>query len=213
MPLDETTLIEYALGTLDASMVEEVERELASSPQTQAELRALENTLGSVALTPDPIAPSTRVKADLFASIEQSNPFSGFVDRLATFFDLSRERARELLDTIPLAPEGPWEGFPLPGTSLLHLEGGPLVASAENCGLVRLEPGAVFPNHKHLGDEWALVLQGAAIDISGEQTGQVSRAGDVMHRAPGTQHSFQVVGDEPLVFATILYGGFEIVSS
>ena len=213
MPLDDTTLREYALGTLDSSRVQEVEHELAHSQQARAELRAIEESLGHLAHSTGPITPSEQVKTSLFASMNQSKPFAGFVGRLATFFDLGRERARELLDTIALALEGPWEGFPLPGTSLLHLEGGPQVAAAENCGLVRLEPSAVFPEHKHLGDEWALVLQGAAIDIIGDLTGEVSRPGDVMHRAPGTRHSFRSIDQEALVFSVVLYDGFEIVAS
>ena len=208
MPLDKITLIEYSLGILDDRLRQDVERELATSPTTQAALQAIEASLGSVAEAEEPLRPNERVRATLLASIDTTSPLAGFVDRLATFFDVGTERAREFLDSIAHISEDPWQASGLPGISLLHSQGGPTVATAENCGLVHLEPGTTFPEHQHLGEEWALVLQGRCI----EHTGIISRPGDLVHKSTGSRHSFRVLDDEPFVFAVVLYGGFQIVT-
>ncbi len=209
MRLDETTLIEYSLGILDDGLRQDVERELATSPTMQAELRAIVLSLSGVAEVEEPLRPDERVRAALLASLESTSPFAGFVDRLATFFDVGTDRAREFLDSIAHVSQDPWQASGLPGISLLHLQGGPNVATADNCGLVYLEPGTTFPEHQHLGEEWALVLQGQCI----EHTGIISRPGDLVHKSTGSKHSFRVLDDEPFVFAVVLYGGFQIVTS
>jgi putative transcriptional regulator len=95
--------------------------------------------------------------------------------------------------------------MPVASVRLLHLAGGPRVASAD-CGLVRIEPGARFPRHRHLGDEWSLVLAGEAE----EGTGARWAPGDLVHRPADSAHAFRVVSAEPLVFAVVLQGGLEL---
>lgn len=207
MPLDETILIDFSLGLLDPAERQDVERELAASPALQAELRAIEETLTDVALSVESVRPSADVKTRLFASFQAQTRFAGFVDRVAEFFDLGAQRARELLDSISALPNPPWEASPVPGTSLLHFDGGPRVAEAVNCGLVHIAPGGGFPKHRHIGDEWALILQGS----SQEDSGAVSQPGDLLHKEADSEHAFRVISDEPLVFAVVLYGGIQIV--
>ena len=78
-----------------------------------------------------------------------------------------------------------WEFEAVPGIETLWVEGGPAVA---NCirGFVRMAPGAEFPHHRHVGDETALVLEGAVID----STGNVYLPGDVVHMPAGSEHGY-----------------------
>ena len=207
MPLDEAILIDFSLGLLDPVKRQDIERELTASPALQAALRAIEETLTAVGLSVESARPSPDVKTRLFASLQSQTRFAGFVDRVAEFFDLGVERVRELLDAISAAPNTPWEASPVPGTSLLHLDGGPRVAEAVNCGLVHIAAGSGFPNHRHIGDEWSLILQGS----SQEDSGQVSHPGDLLHKQAGSHHAFRVISDEPLVFAVVLYSGIQVL--
>lgn len=209
MPLDEMTLIDFALDHLDAPERQAIERELASSPALQAELRTIEETFTAVALSVKPVRPSQQVRTRLFASLHPQTRFAGFVERVAQLFDLSLERAQELLQAIQMAPAAPWEVSPIPGIRLFHFESGPQVAAAENCGLVHMEPGSIFPPHQHVGDEWALVLQGRCQ----EDSGKIFGLGDLIYKKAGSEHSFRVLGDEPFVFAVVLYGGLQILPS
>jgi anti-sigma factor ChrR (cupin superfamily) len=70
-----------------------------------------------------------------------------------------------------------------------------------------MAPGLVFPRHRHLGDEWAWVLQGRAQDDSGQMT----KPGDIVYKPKGSTHSFCVLDGAPFVFMIVLYGGLEIV--
>jgi putative transcriptional regulator len=107
-----------------------------------------------------------------------------------------------MLDALGAVSEEPWEDAGMAGVRLLHLDGGPKVATAD-CGLVHVEPGRAFPPHRHLGDEWVLVLQGQAQEDSGRQF----LPGDLIHKAPGTVHSFRILGKEPFAFAVVLFEG------
>ena len=50
--------------------------------------------------------------------------------------------------------------------------------------LMRYEPGAVIPRHRHLGDEQIWVLEGSVADDTG-----VCTAGNYARRPPGCVHS------------------------
>ena len=50
--------------------------------------------------------------------------------------------------------------------------------------LMRYEPGATIPRHRHVGDEQIWVLEGSIADEAG-----VSRAGTYARRPPGCVHS------------------------
>jgi anti-sigma factor ChrR (cupin superfamily) len=50
--------------------------------------------------------------------------------------------------------------------------------------LVRYEPGAVIPRHRHLGDEQIFVLDGSVSDETG-----TCAAGDFARRPPGCVHT------------------------
>ncbi|MFQ5897841.1 MAG: cupin domain-containing protein [Candidatus Methylomirabilia bacterium] len=50
--------------------------------------------------------------------------------------------------------------------------------------LIRCEPGATFPRHRHVGDEQIFVLEGSIADESG-----VCTAGNYARRPPGCVHT------------------------
>lgn len=50
--------------------------------------------------------------------------------------------------------------------------------------LVRYDPGAVVPRHRHLGDEQIFVIEGEVEDDTG-----IARAGQFAHRPPGCVHT------------------------
>jgi quercetin dioxygenase-like cupin family protein len=153
----------------------------------------------------EPVAPSPGLRAALLGTIAAATKLGGFTERVAALFDLGRERSGELIREAAGAAAG-WQTIPIPGVRLLHFAGGPRVAAAD-CGLVRIEPGASFPAHRHGGDEWSLVLAGEAEE---EGTGERWAPGDLVHRAAGSVHAYRAVGREPLVFAVLLHGGIEL---
>ena len=157
------------------------------------------------ALAAEPVRPHAELRTKVLGSIASGSRFAGFLDRLATFFDLAQERAGELIREAS-GDARSWEVMPVAGVRLFHLSGGPRIAAAD-CGLVRIEPGARFPRHRHRGDEWSFVLAGEAVE---EGTGARWAPGDLVHRPADSAHAFRSVGSEPLLFAVVLHGGLEL---
>ncbi len=204
MPKDDSRLIEYALGILDEDARAVVERELSESSEAEHMLCKIEELLAVVALAEAPVLPSDRVRTQVLASLDLNQRYAGFVERLATFFDLSHERIRELLAATDAVPEQPWEPSGVPGISFLHFDGGTRVAAAD-CGFVHVTPGTSFPAHRHVGEEWVFIVAGQAQEDSGE----IWSPGDLIYRAPDSGHAFRAIGDEPLIYAVVLHEGFE----
>jgi anti-sigma factor ChrR (cupin superfamily) len=69
--------------------------------------------------------------------------------------------------------------------------------------LVRYEPGATIPRHRHLGDEQIFVLEGSVSDDTG-----TCRAGHYARRPPGCIHTVSSP-EGALVLAIISGGGTE----
>lgn len=163
--------------------------------------------LDEAGLGAEPVAPRTGLRAAVLDTIASGTRLRGFTERLARMFDLGGERAGELIREASGPAEAGWVTVPvLAGVRLFHFPGGPRVAAAD-CGLVRLEPGARFPRHRHAGDEWSFVLAGEAEE---EETGVRWIPGDLVHRTVGTAHAYRVVSREPLVFAVVLHGGLHL---
>jgi quercetin dioxygenase-like cupin family protein len=158
------------------------------------------------AVLAEPIAPSGELRESVLRSIADPAGLEGYVRRFAAMFDLDEPRARELLARAPQR-DAAWEATPLPGVALLHFTGGARVAAAD-CGFVWFAPGVHFPEHIHDGDEWVLVLAGAAEE---DGSGAAWMPGDLVHRAAGSRHSFRVTSPGPLVFATILEAPIRMV--
>ena len=194
--------MQLALGILDDGERRELECELAASEPARAELASLERSVAELAAAEHPLRPSPELRARLLRALDPATRFEGFAERLAGFLDLGAARARELLASLADAGSAPWEDDVVAGVRLLHFAGGARVANAD-CGLVRCEPGVLYPRHLHQGDEWAFVLQGEGL----EDTGRHWEPGDLIRNPAGSAHSFRSVGEEPFVFAIVLHAG------
>ncbi len=199
MAADDTQLIEWALGVLEADAREALERQLKATPDARQDSLALQRALDTLALAEKPVYSSQDLKNRVLGAIEPVTRFGGLVTRCAAMFDLSAERISALLEKIDRIEQDDWQATPIPGVRILRFSGGPRVAAA-SCGLVQVQAGRLFPAHRHRGHEWVLVLQGHAQDDSGRRYSP----GDLAYWGVGTRHSLRVLDDDALVFAVVL---------
>ena len=183
----------YAVNALTADEAADVERAVSSD-------RALATELDSYLGLIPPVAPSADVKARLLASVGGGR-FERFVDRMTSLFDVSVDRARELLALVERTAS--WE-HPIPGVSLIHFKGGPACANAD-CGFVRIAAGCKFPWHTHRGEEVNLILVGTASDAEGK----VFRAGDEIVEQQGSAHDL-TAGEEDVLYVARATNGIEV---
>lgn len=155
----------------------------------------------------EPPVPSPGLRERVLASLVPGTRFAGFEERLAQLFDLPLARVRELGSAIERVADAPWDDDVVPGVRLLHFAGGERCARA-HCGIVHVAPGAVYPRHRHARSEWSFVLSGCAEDLD---TGRRLAPGDLAEQPAGSAHAFRALGDEPYVFAVLLWGPIEFV--
>lgn len=193
----------YALGILEPDEALIVERAVARDAGLAAELVAYQQTTGALGAVIQPVAPAPAVKQRLLASVGGGR-FEAFSARLARMYDVTLDRARELLGLI----ERPASWIPqvVPGLSFVEFEGGPAAAAAD-CGFVRLAPGAVFPPHSHLGEEMTTILSGQLQDMA---NGRVLRAGDDYVQSEGSSHYLVCTGSEDCIYASRAMNGVAI---
>lgn len=192
----------YALGILEAEEVGLVERAIAGDHELAAELVAYQETAHAMIAVSPPVAPPPAVKDRLLASVGGGR-FEAFAGRMAKLFDVTLDRARELLALIERPAS--WVAQ-IPGISLVHFEGGPSMADAD-CGFIRMTPGALFPPHTHLGEELVTILAGQLRDMTNHH---VLRPGDDSLQAQGTSHYLMCVGDEDCIYASRALSGIAI---
>jgi putative transcriptional regulator len=183
----------YALGALDPDEAAAVEAAIAADPALAGELDAYFD------IAPTAI-PGADLEARLMASIG-GGKHESFATRMSSMFDVTVDRARELLGLIER--KASWVN-PIPGIHLVHFEGGPAYAAAD-CGFVRIEPGCTFPTHTHRGDEVSIILEGSVRDIDGK----VLSAGDELVQTEGTEHHL-VAGPEGVLYVARAMNGIEI---
>jgi quercetin dioxygenase-like cupin family protein len=123
---------------------------------------------------------------------------------LSELFDLGDAALAELFERAESPSQ--WSASPVPASELLHLTGGPRVAGADN-GLVRLQAGARFPMHRHLGLERVLVLRGGYRD---EPSGRVYGPGDLHEMSPDSSHAYTALPERELVLAVSVVSGVEV---
>lgn len=192
----------YALGILDPDEANAVERAVANDAALAAELASYQ---ASADLLVVPVKPAPDVHTRLLASIGQGR-FESFSARVSTLYDVTVEKARELLALIERPASWNQEAG---GISLVHFDGGARYAAAD-CGFIRLEPGAIFPPHKHLGEEASMVLQGQVRDMS---TGRLLGPGDELVVPEGSEHHLLCEGTEPCIFAARAMNGIEVAGA
>lgn len=192
----------YALGILESDEANVVERAIANDPQLASELAGYQ---ASAEMLVVPVTPSADVKARLMSSVGGGR-LEKFSQRMGSLFDVTVDKAREFLGLI----ERPTSWHPeAGGISLVHFDGGPAFAAAD-CGFVRLEPGAVFPPHKHMGEEASVVLQGHVRDSA---SGRLLGPGDELLQPQGSEHHLTCEGNEPCIFAARAMNGIEVAGA
>ncbi len=192
----------YALGILTPEETAVVDAAVAKDPSLAAELAAYcDATTELIA----PITPAAEVKTRLLASIGDGR-YESFSNRLTKMYDVSVDRARELLGLADRSAS--WEIQPIPGIHLVHFDGGPMYAAAD-CGFVRLAAGSTFPSHTHLGEEVSLILSGQLEAFGSDGTRHILSAGDELVQAEGSVHHLVALGGE-CVFAARAMNGIAI---
>ena len=69
-----------------------------------------------------------------------------------------------------------------------------------------IEAGGTFPEHRHLGREWNLVVSGALRLPSGREV----PAGEVLQMEPGSSHTVGATAEEPVVYLAVALEGIAI---
>jgi len=76
--------------------------------------------------------------------------------------------------------------------------------------LIRLEPGAGVPRHRHTGEAHLFNLQGSRELI---ESGEIAGPGAYVYEPPGTVDSWRAVGDEPCVVHVKVVGVVEYLDT
>lgn len=152
-----------------------------------------------------PVAPNPLRTKALFDLLDATPRHARFADTVAELLDIDREGALSLLEAVDQPAS--WAPGLFPQMQLFHVDGGPAVAQAVT-GFVRLEAGAAFPEHRHLGEERCLVLQGYYTDLA---SGREYGPGDLAVAPTHSAHGFKVVdGGTGLLFLAIIQQGIAI---
>jgi len=109
--------------------------------------------------------------------------------------------------SIDLSPKGlasisdnMWKPF-RENVDIYPLDGNP--PQGQSTALIRYQPGARVPNHKHLGVEHIFVLSGSQNDENGHYS-----VGDLLISPTGTEHS--ITSKEGCIVLAIYSGGVAI---
>ena len=149
---------------------------------------------------------ASAARSRLFASLARrrdGGAYEVFADRIARMFDLSVERAAELLRK--LEEPSAWRPGIAPGIDMIPVKPGPKFAGAI-AAFGKLRPGSTFPRHAHQGEELTLVMAGGFRDSSGVEI----ERGDELFEADGSEHDFTVLEGEDCIAAVIVHGSIDL---
>ncbi len=149
----------YAAGGLDRDELAQFEAHLAAPcPQCRARIREVQEALSELPLSLQPAAPPPAIKQRILERIDSEKPGLVFIH----------------------ADEGEWvEAEPGIFAKILNLD----TVSGRLTALVRMAPGSSYANHRHLGTEEVLVLEGSCYC-----GGRLLRKGDYHRAEAGTIH-------------------------
>jgi len=191
-------LAEDALGTLSPEERSEVDAALARTPALVARLKELEASMAVVAASQQAL-PSVWEKLE--AQLQGGRRFTHLLSALAAHVDISPANAQSLVDRFDDAAA--WGPGPGDGLQLMPVEAGPKWGGFMTV-VVRLEPNAQLPMHRHASREQVLVLEGGYRD---DQSGQQFWRGDLDVREAGTSHSFTAVDGPACLCASVVQLG------
>lgn len=175
--LQQLTALE-AVGALEGLDAERLRQRLMTDAPARLELQRFMEVAAALAGTVPRQRPSASLRGKVLARIArtpQAKNDPGTADRV-------EERVVKVPPGFQFVPrEAPWIQGPLPGVRFK------LLSAAPDQGHVILEvelgPGAVYPEHEHIGPEDMYVLTG---DLQTE--GMMLGPGDSFHAEPGTSH-------------------------
>ena len=157
----------YALGLLDADEARLVDEHLLTGCAARCELREFREVAGQIPYAFRSVMPPPRVREKLLASITPKSN-TGLEQPLPGIFVIKKDA-------------GDWRKTPFAGVTykLLYVDKKSRFATS----LLRLEPGAQYPAHRHAGCEQCLVVEG---DV---RIGSVAVSkGDFEYALAGTEH-------------------------
>jgi putative transcriptional regulator len=191
-------LAEWALGTLAAPEWEAAERHLTTCVRCQGLVARLAPVREALAELVTPVEPPPEVLARVVERMEGPGRLARFADRVAAFFDVTRERALEVLAAV--SDPSAWMPGPVEGSELMPVETGP--ARQGMGGILRLHPGVRYPRHTHHGREWNLVLEGGFREDDGHEVWP----GEELEKADASAHGFTALDGPPCLCAALLEG-------
>lgn len=192
-------LPELLLGTVDLSTRQAAEQHLAGCERCRAEVARLAPGVEGLAGLVAPVEPPPGVLSRVMAEMEGPGRFARFAEKVAAFFDLTREKTLAVLES--LSDPDAWLQGPVEGIQLMPVEAGP-AKSGMMAAFVRLSPGVRFPRHTHHGHEWNLVLEGGFREDSGNEVWP----GELLEKASGSAHDFVAIEGPACIAAALIDG-------
>ena len=154
----EVLVLADSVGALDPDERADLQARLAALTADQrSQVARLYDAAAAVALSAPPLEPPAHVRERVLAAARQPTRYTAW------------------------AADARWTDTGLPGISarILAVDRTRSLVTL----LIRAEPGAVYPPHKHHGAEECLVLSGSVV-----LDGRVLRAGDFHHADADTDH-------------------------
>ena len=191
---------ELLLGQVSDDERAAMEAHVADCERCARELSQAADAFATLALALPAEAPPPSLRSRL---LDAATPprLAHMVERVAGLFDVTRQRARALLDTID--DPSVWLPGPVDASWILPVERcGPKTEGAF-CGFVKMGASVRWPPHRHLGREFMMVLEGGFRQHDGVEV----HAGDVHVMEEGSVHDFTIFGDEHCLAAAVLFGG------
>jgi putative transcriptional regulator len=192
-------LPDLLLGTLDLPTRQAAEEHLAGCERCRAEAARLAPAVEGLTALVAPAEPPAGVLARVVGEVEGPGRFARFADKVAAFFDVTREKALVVLES--LSDPSVWLPGPTEDIQLLPVETGPAKAGML-AAFVRLPPGSRFPRHTHHGREWNLVIEGGFREDSGAETWP----GEMLEKDEGSAHDFVALEGPACIAASIIDG-------
>ena len=179
----EALALADAAGALDPAERQQLDAMvLALPPEAQAEVAGLYDITLTIAASTPQVDPPARVRDALMAAIATREDAAPMVRSNYTL----------------LSTEGEWKDSPMPGIRVKVLA----IDKPRNqvTLLLKGEPGARYPSHRHSTSEECYVLSGSVI-IEGREL----RAGDFHHAEGNTEHGeiYTIEGGEVLLVGAI----------
>ncbi len=202
----EELLPDSALSLLDATAERKLHDHLVTCDVCTAKLDAFKLT-GEALAQALPSTPPPTLAVRLLDHVRDKGRFEDLLPQVSDLFDLSLGQTAELLHG--LHDSEAWTDFPgVAGLSVIPVQGGPRIAGALSA-LARLRPGAIFPEHRHHGDERNLILQGGFRELEAREYWP----GESLNKAPGSQHAYVALEGPDCIIAAVLFGDLDFVGA